>query len=113
MGHLTEELIRIYREKTWTPEQLAEIDDHTAECAVCRQALTTPERDAAITRSVERSLGIRITPTGSHLTEEQIVDLVDNSLSAKEKSEAEIHLQTCSYCREAVRDLRKFAEIPN
>jgi cell division protein FtsB len=105
-GHLTEPLIKRYREQALPPLELLDADDHLAGCEICRQRLDDEQRVQAAGQSLRRDLAA----TGlTHITYEQLVLYVDGGLDQTDNEIADSHLKLCEQCSAELNELRAFA----
>lgn len=105
--HLSTQLIERYQQRSLSPAELLEADDHFAACEACRQQLDeTSSLQAAFT-----ALDAELSPTGmesDHLSDEQIDAYLDDELDEVEREIVESHLNYCANCEAEMRDLRAF-----
>lgn len=89
-SHLTENQVEAFCRRTLAAVELLRVDDHLAECDLCRQRLAQAEFPR-------------------HLSFEQTADFVDGRLTGEALQMVGEHLANCDLCREAVDDLQHFS----
>ncbi|MCX6622462.1 MAG: zf-HC2 domain-containing protein, partial [Acidobacteria bacterium] len=106
--HLTDGMLKAYREKSLSAPELLALDDHLADCPACRQRACSgvAEHSWALIDA-----GLRAGPVlgNAHPGYAQISSFVDDSLQPEERATMEAHLAACDACTREVEDLRQFA----
>src|SRR5262245_39335720 len=100
MSHISSEQIERWRSHAMDAQETLAVSDHLAGCAECaeRFAQAAPPRRVA--------LGT----TDEHVTGDQLVALVDDTMPPDERDAAMAHIATCAKCADELVDLRRFAQ---
>jgi hypothetical protein len=91
-------------------QQLETIAKHLAECEACHNALSQTLRSQRGTDGLKFTLAPEFLFRHDHLDYEQLVSIAENKLDATEREIIDIHLSTCSTCREDIRSFLAFRE---
>ena len=89
-------------------EQQVTIANHLAECEACHRVLSETLRGQRGTEGLKFTLAPEFWFRHDHLDYEQLVGIAGDKLDATEREIIDIHLSTCSTCREDVRSFLAF-----
>ena len=92
-----------YSERTLAAEALLRVADHLAECEDCRGKLRLAGRSGEAFAELRQAVE-------SHLSAEQLQQLIDGVLDASTLAAVEQHLAWCRECHSDVQALRDFAK---
>ncbi len=105
--HLSEDDIVRYRSRRMPPADLLAADAHLALCDACHGRLTDwqklNEKTAAAARAFDEAALGEVT----HLSYDELANLVDDELSDIDREIVESHLDLCSQCETELNDLRE------
>lgn len=103
--HISTILIERYRQRQMEPLELLALDQHTSDCAQCRQQLR-----AALSLNSSASLLQANVPSwqmdDEHLSKEQLSFFVSGKLDAIDLELAESHLEFCDGCKSEITELQ-------
>ncbi|MET0626117.1 MAG: zf-HC2 domain-containing protein [Pyrinomonadaceae bacterium] len=108
--HLTDEQLGRYRAGTMSPAELLRLDGHLSDCSSCRGRVRTGEQLVASFAALAADLGLADAPAVSHVSYEQLADLVDARLDGAARVAVENHLRACAACAEEARSLTAFRD---
>ena len=103
--HVSGERLTAYRELRLTPRELIEVDDHLAVCHECRAQLNPAKRRTEVFQSVTAALA----SPDAHVSYDQLVGYVDNTLEVIDREIVDTHVESCTTCAMELRDLQAFA----
>lgn len=99
--HLTEDQMGLYQKRALAPEELRLADRHLYGCGRCRRTLLARMGPIALPDEA------RDMPEPVHLEYEQLTAILDGSLSAEDKRQADSHLFLCGSCSRELEGLRR------
>jgi hypothetical protein len=99
-GHPTGEVLDSYRRNDLRGPELLRIDDHIAQCAVCRSRIAISPSSAAAAWDTSFS--------ADHLTYDELEAFVDGTLERDPRAGVVAHTASCRECADALDDLRLF-----
>jgi len=103
--HLSEEQLRLYRERALPPEPLLGVSNHLAVCPECRALLNSAAALHAGVAAFHSVLDAEI-DAAAHLEYDEIASYVDSQLNLTQATRVETHLEECERCTSDVRELR-------
>lgn len=105
--HLNREQIARYCNRQSAPEELGLLDEHLAECADCRELLSSAAR---LREALQRGPAATASQqtTREHLSYEQLEAFVDEKSSSAEMHLLGLHVRECRRCADELEDLRTF-----
>lgn len=92
-----------YSERTLAAEALLRVADHLAGCEDCRGKLRLAGRSAEAFAELRQAME-------SHLSADQLQQLIDGTLDASTRAAVQQHLAWCAECHSDVQALRDFAK---
>jgi hypothetical protein len=95
--HLTEEQVRLYRERSLAAADLLGASSHVAECEPCRARITSTGELHARVAAFRRVLDTQ-TVVPVHLTYDAIAAYVDGQQSGQQAEHSEAHARECPLC---------------
>lgn len=101
-GHVTDDAIGQYRERSLAAAQLLAFDRHIAACEQCRERLAGREKALALLSALAG-----VAP--EHLSYPRMADYVDRKLDGPDREIVESHAGLCARCANELRDLAAFA----
>jgi anti-sigma factor RsiW len=104
--HLTDNLLRRYRQHALTAEELLRLDEHLQNCATCQTRLAADDETALKLAALHTDLNL----DSDHLTYEDLAGYVDHSLNPAAHAHADSHLRDCQSCTAELDDLRAFRD---
>lgn len=114
--HLSEPVIKRYRDRQLSPAEILSLDDHLMQCETCAIRILGETPQSAQTQVVA-ALQVAMADDDPHLAHQPMVDYVDDLLDDVDRELIESHLGLCQACQIEVRDLRtmkaQLAELPN
>lgn len=108
--HLNEEQLGRYRGRLMSPAELLRFGEHLAGCDECRRSVRADARLGASFSALLADLGLEDLTRGTHVSYEQLADLVDARLAGAERAVVERHLSLCAACDEEARSLSAFRD---
>jgi hypothetical protein len=108
-AHLTDAELRAFASGSLTPDGLLRADDHLSECERCRTAAATVNDVSARIGDLRAQLN---DPTAMHVSEEELVLLVQDRLPAGGRDAILHHLKECSTCAAHADELRRWTASP-
>lgn len=104
--HLSVEQQERYRQFALTPDEMPGVYAHLDECAVCRKKVEDALNKTPAYSSLQADLLLGEWSVPQHLTDTQIAAYVDGALEDVDREIAECHLQSCTQCKEVIREVR-------
>ena len=104
-AHLSEEQLRLYRERSLPAEYLLGASDHIAGCEMCRARLATADELHARVEAFQAVLEAE-GAISTHLAYEEIGSYADLQLSNEEAARVERHIRDCETCADSLREIR-------
>jgi anti-sigma factor RsiW len=103
-GHLSNEQIRAYRERTLAVAELLDVSQHLGGCEACRARMAPREEVSLRFQAFQQALRSDAGPR--HLTYEQIEEYVDGTMGAPDRVSVESHARDCRLCAADVEGIR-------
>ncbi|HTD23963.1 MAG TPA: hypothetical protein VK738_15000 [Terriglobales bacterium] len=110
VGHLTEEELRRYRQRSMSPAALLAADDHLAECGDCRESLGRMEKGTSRDATLWRAFTGSEPPGSRHLSHDELVAFAEDDWNSADRQQITEHLRVCTQCREDAEDLKSFRD---
>src|SRR5690349_1364963 len=104
-AHLSEEQLRLYRERSLPAEDLLGASDHIAGCEMCRARVATADELHARVEAFQAVLEAE-GAISTHLAYEEIASFADLQLSSEEAARVEGHIRDCETCADSLREIR-------
>jgi hypothetical protein len=95
--HLTEEQVRLYRERSLAAADLLRASSHVAVCEPCRARIASASELHAGVAAFRKVLDTQ-TVVAAHLTYDEIAAYVDGQQSGREAKHIEAHARECPLC---------------
>jgi hypothetical protein len=112
-GHLTQEEIGQYWQRTLPPAALLAADDHLTQCEDCRKLVGRTGRTVVGAAALRDALAGAEPAGSSHLSYEDLVAFAEDDWKTADRQQVIQHLGHCKACSEEAEDLRRFRPGPS
>jgi anti-sigma factor RsiW len=106
LTHVTARQIEQYRNKAMPPEELLAFDRHLAQCAGCREQLSSKRDVSKLLDGLQAEAD-----SPQHLTYDQMAAYIDAKAADIDREIVETHVELCDRCASELGDLAAFAQV--